>query len=72
MATIRRADPMLVQQYQVASVMAAIFNRKNEIEAEAAEWDQINQRQEWRKSVLAVVGLALYVAVVFWPVILTR
>lgn len=68
MATTRRAD----QQYQIASALAAIFNRKNEIEAEAAEWDQINQRQEWRKSVLAAVGLALYVAVVAWPRLLVK
>lgn len=63
---------MLVQQYQVASVLASMFARKNEIDADAAIQGELDQFREVCKSVLSVAALALYVAVVFWPLMLVK
>ena len=72
MPTIRRVDPMVVHQYQVASVLASMFARKSEIDADAAIQGELDQFREWCKSVLSVAALALYVAVVFWPLLLAK
>ena len=72
MPTIRSVDPMLVQQYTVASVLASMFTKKNEDDADADIQQELMLANEHRKNVLAIAGLMLYVAVVFWPLMLAR
>lgn len=42
------------------------------VDSDAAVQNEIDQFREWCKSVLSVAALALYVAVVFWPVMLMK
>lgn len=67
---IRRVDPLLLQQYQTASILASLMVRANVIDTERAELAAIEATNESRKNVLSVVSLFVAFAVLTWPLLL--
>lgn len=70
MQPIRRIDPVLIQQYQTASVLASLMVRANVIDIERSEMAAIEATNERRKDVLSLAGLFVAFAVLTWPLIL--
>lgn len=69
MQPIRRIDPLLIQQYQSASILARMIVAQNAIDTERAELAAIESACEFRKGVLACVSPFMAFAVLTWPLI---
>jgi hypothetical protein len=70
MATIRRIDPVELEQRTIAMVLARRMVIANQMEGESAELSQLESRREWYKGVLAVATVVLSFTVLAWPILL--